>query len=186
MFYDCVFPHFYMVRHGQSQANAEGWFSGQIDTPLTDLGREQAACARDLVKSVCSEAGVIISSRLSRAADTAKIINGALNLPHDYIEDLAEIDFGTWTRQPHSDEAIKAKYTAMENPPGGESWAGFDARVQRGVSAALKLAHTRIPVLVCHGGVIKSMGRTLKRPISHVENCAVYQITRGGDITVIS
>ena len=33
----------YLVRHGQSQANAKGiWQGAQIDTPLTELGRTQA------------------------------------------------------------------------------------------------------------------------------------------------
>ena len=33
----------YLVRHGQSQANARGiWQGAQIDTPLTELGRTQA------------------------------------------------------------------------------------------------------------------------------------------------
>lgn len=34
---------FYIIRHGQSEANAKGILQGsQIDTPLTELGRSQA------------------------------------------------------------------------------------------------------------------------------------------------
>ena len=37
------------LRHGESVANAEGWLSGQVDTPLTERGRDQARqAARDL------------------------------------------------------------------------------------------------------------------------------------------
>ena len=32
----------YFVRHAESQANAEGRFAGQQDSPLTERGRRQA------------------------------------------------------------------------------------------------------------------------------------------------
>lgn len=40
---------FYMLRHGQTVANAMGYLSGSLDTPLTSLGRQQAAALPKLL-----------------------------------------------------------------------------------------------------------------------------------------
>lgn len=61
------------IRHGESVANTEGRLQGQMDSPLTDLGREQAhALARRLVRE-CWPVSSIHSSDLRRAAETAEI-----------------------------------------------------------------------------------------------------------------
>ena len=60
------------VRHGQSEANRDGWFAGQLDAPLTPLGIEQARQARELLADYAFERAV--SSDLCRAHATAEII----------------------------------------------------------------------------------------------------------------
>jgi len=76
--------HLYFVRHGQSQANVDRIFAGQFDTPLTALGKEQAGHAAQQAKKLAI--GHIISSPLSRAHDTAKIIAAAIGYPIENIE----------------------------------------------------------------------------------------------------
>lgn len=85
----------YFVRHGLSQFNVERRFAGTIDTPLTPEGRAQARIAAEKAKKLNID--LIISSPLSRAYETAKIIATEINYPKDKIELnplLAERDYG--------------------------------------------------------------------------------------------
>jgi probable phosphoglycerate mutase len=64
-----VVTHVILIRHGQSQGNAEGRFGGHTDTPLSPKGRRQAqATARALASEKFS---AIYSSDLPRAIETA-------------------------------------------------------------------------------------------------------------------
>lgn len=61
--------HVVMIRHGQSQGNAEGRFGGHTDTPLSTLGRKQAAATASALANETFNA--IYSSDLPRAVATA-------------------------------------------------------------------------------------------------------------------
>lgn len=61
--------HVVMIRHGQSQGNAEGRFGGHTDTPLSTLGRKQAAATASALANETFNA--IYSSDLPRAVETA-------------------------------------------------------------------------------------------------------------------
>ena len=64
-----VNTHVVIIRHGQSQGNAEGRFGGHTDTPLSPRGRRQAqATAKALAAEKFS---AIYSSDLPRAIETA-------------------------------------------------------------------------------------------------------------------
>jgi broad specificity phosphatase PhoE len=61
--------HVLLIRHGQSQGNAEGRFGGHTDTPLSARGRRQAEAT---AKALASEKfTTIYSSDLKRAVETA-------------------------------------------------------------------------------------------------------------------
>ena len=62
-----------LVRHGQSEWNADGRWQGQADSPLSDLGRRQAREAARAIGAV----DAIWSSDLQRAAVTWAAVRGA-------------------------------------------------------------------------------------------------------------
>ncbi|HXF42725.1 MAG TPA: histidine phosphatase family protein [Pyrinomonadaceae bacterium] len=69
----------FLIRHGQSNGNAEGRFGGHSDTPLSDLGIKQAkktaiALAREGITA-------IYSSDLDRAVQTAQPLSQLTGLP---------------------------------------------------------------------------------------------------------
>jgi broad specificity phosphatase PhoE len=91
----------YFARHGQTQANLEKRFSGKKDTPLTPVGREQAAEIGSVLKR---ELGIrprvaCVASPLQRARTTMEIARHVLELPAEGCTidpRIQEIDLGQW------------------------------------------------------------------------------------------
>src|ERR671931_644941 len=86
---------FYFVRHGESEANAAGRFSGRLDSPLTDRGRRQAEAVADALADVRFDR--IVATPLSRSLDTALVIARRRRMPVEVERDLIEIDVGDRT-----------------------------------------------------------------------------------------
>ncbi len=84
--------HVVIIRHGQSQGNAEGRFGGHTDTPLSPLGRRQAeATARALASE---NFAAIYSSDLPRAIETATPLARLTRAPLETTEALRERSVG--------------------------------------------------------------------------------------------
>jgi broad specificity phosphatase PhoE len=74
-----VTTHVLLIRHGQSEGNAEGRFGGHTATPLSPRGRKQAeATARALARQKLS---AIYSSDLARAIESARPLARLSHLP---------------------------------------------------------------------------------------------------------
>jgi len=83
-----------LLRHGQSEWNAEGRWQGQSDIALTDLGRRQAFAAAQRLGVV----DAIVCSDLRRASDTAQILSEHLGVGPVVVEPLfRERDAGEWS-----------------------------------------------------------------------------------------
>ena len=84
-----------LVRHGETDWNKAGRFQGQIDIPLNENGRNQAAAARDFLREIPIDRAW--SSTLSRPTETAQIILEAHpDVPLTQIDGLVEIGHGLW------------------------------------------------------------------------------------------
>ncbi len=81
----------YVVRHGQTEWNLENRCQGISDIPLTQKGIDEAYKLQELVKSLNID--VVISSPLSRARETAKILIDN-KLPVNTDDRLTERDWG--------------------------------------------------------------------------------------------
>ncbi len=87
----------YFIRHGETKWNTIGKIQGWKDSRLTDLGINQANKAAEyLNKYESTNIDIIYSSDLSRAYDTAEIINNKLKLDIIESELLRENSFGIW------------------------------------------------------------------------------------------
>ncbi len=85
----------YFIRHGESQFNVQKRFAGRTNTPLTSDGRKQAKAAAKEIKEFGID--LIVSSPLSRALETAKIIAKEIGYPEKdiHINSLViERDYG--------------------------------------------------------------------------------------------
>jgi probable phosphoglycerate mutase len=124
----------HLVRHGDTQQSAEGFFAGDINPPLTEKGERQAeAAARVLEKQ--GLAAIYVSPKL-RARQTAEPIARACKLEPTVEDGLREIAYGAWEGRKESEikqsdpDAFNA-WTgdpALVSPPGGESAFGIAAR----------------------------------------------------------
>jgi 2,3-bisphosphoglycerate-dependent phosphoglycerate mutase len=62
-----------LLRHGQSEGNAQGVFTGWQDVPLTELGFVQARRAGELLRSACVLPDIVHTSLRRRAITTANL-----------------------------------------------------------------------------------------------------------------
>jgi len=144
-----------LVRHGETDWNADGRLQGHTDRPLSEFGRLQAQRLAEELEA----------SDLSRARETAEILGERLGLPVSLDSDLREKDWGNW-------EGL----TAVERDRVefvGESTEAHQERMLR----ALRRISERHPgdrrvLVVTHGGSMRrvqtaAMGMAL--PV--VENC---------------
>ncbi|MBX3181622.1 MAG: histidine phosphatase family protein [Polyangiaceae bacterium] len=137
-----------LVRHGESQANTEGRMQGTLDSPLTELGREQARALGRWLAGQALGLDAAYCSPLSRAAETAAILGQALGLTPTPLPDLAEIDAGSLEGldlagiQAAHPSFLERDITRLGDfeEYGGEGYAAVQARVAR-LFEQLKAAH---------------------------------------------
>ena len=157
---------FWFVRHGESVANAEGWYSGWVDTPLTPAGEAQAAAARaGLIEGL---AGARLSrclvSDLSRARRTAEILLDCPELrgtPVHVLPELRERCMGELagvTRAQAAEDGRWARLLAPWEaiPAGGESHQGCLRRVVAALRAWEHAGGGRV-LVVGHGGWMRDL-----------------------------
>ena len=130
----------YLVRHGETEWNAEGRTQGQTDIPLSDKGKNQAQAVQSLLQSVAIDA--VYSSDLSRTLETAQIIVEDRNLQVQTNKDLRERYFGKFEGLTLKEKELKYPEEfkdSTENdiyfePPGGESIEQTYNRIARPLS----------------------------------------------------
>jgi glucosyl-3-phosphoglycerate phosphatase len=144
-------------RHGRTEWNASGRFQGQLDPPLDDVGRAQAArTAPHLAAALRDEQVVVVSSDLQRAVDTAGALAPLLGVPVRLDERLREHGLGCWeglTRVEVAEQYPEQYAEWMAGRPvpgrGGEAQAAVAARA---LAAVDDLPAASTAVLVTHGG----------------------------------
>ncbi len=169
-----------MLRHGQTEFNAGSRMQGQLDTHLSDLGREQAAAAAEVLAK--RQPLLIVSSDLQRALDTAVSLGERSGLPVGVDERLRETHLGDWQGLTHLevDAAAPGARIAWRNnarwaPHGGESRVDVAARgmplMRELVSGQIEWGTDepeRPVVLVAHGGLIAALtAALLKLPVEN-------------------
>ena len=88
-----------MLRHGQTDYNATNRMQGQLDTDLSDLGRNQAGAAAEVLAK--RQPLLIVSSDLRRAHDTALVLGERSGLPVEVDTRLRETHLGDWQDLTH-------------------------------------------------------------------------------------
>jgi probable phosphoglycerate mutase len=150
----------YLVRHGQSAGNAEGRFGGHSPTPLSELGRKQAAVTADLLARERIDA--IYSSDLLRAVETAKPLANLLGMPiietpifrERHVGVLEGLTFDE-SKEMYPDDYYalihrRINHTITE----GESYRDLLDRVSKGLQEIFRKHMGRKVVIYSHTGAI--------------------------------
>jgi broad specificity phosphatase PhoE len=124
-----------LVRHGETEWNAEETFRGRADVALNENGLKQAELLGAYLKDEKIDA--VYSGPLQRAVKTAKAIAAPHKLPVNIAESLNDINCGEWEGKPLTFvEAIYQDVYAdwLDTPeqtrlPGGESLDEVNSRV---------------------------------------------------------
>jgi len=156
-------------RHGQTIWNAERRFQGQSDIPLDETGQAQAERAARLLAALRPD--LILSSDLSRAAQTAAPLARLTGLDVTLDKDLRERSGGAW--EGLTDTEIRTRYPvehASWTPPDGEPSAVVAERVAGALHRAAEAASrpdssAGLAVVVSHGAALRlGMSRLLGMP----------------------
>lgn len=181
----------YMLRHGKPQFPDErSYVYGWTDYPLSALGREQAKRIGDVLSSIRFDR--IISSDLSRAAETADIVAASQRPPLREVErdpGLREINMGEWDGKAVAE--IKENYVdifrergldlANVAAPGGETFVRLRERglkaferitlASEGLSRILLVAHGACMWSIISGIFGMDLGDIFRFGLDH---CAVH------------
>ena len=163
-----------LIRHGQSTANAQGVWQGQMEFPLSETGRRQARLAGNALADEPIDG--LYSSPLGRAYETAEIIarQTGFSGPIPTCDGLTERGGGileghTWEERKARNPELVEKFLAL---PEEERWSLVGAETDEEVVprfeealCAIRARHpaqeggTRV-VVVSHGGVMRAYLRT--------------------------
>ncbi|WBM69606.1 adenosylcobalamin/alpha-ribazole phosphatase [Buttiauxella sp. WJP83] len=157
----------WLVRHGQSQANVDGLYSGISETPLTEQGIVQAQAVGNFLNHV--EFEKVLCSELGRAQHTMQLILQQRRIPVITEPRLNEMNFGDWEMCHHRDlQRVDAKnYAAWcedwQNvvPNNGEGFQRFSERVREFAASISSLHQEENLLIVSHQGVLSLLIATL-------------------------
>jgi 2,3-bisphosphoglycerate-dependent phosphoglycerate mutase len=165
-------PILVLIRHGQSLWNKQNRFTGWVDVPLTETGREEARAAGAKLKHIRFD--VAYTSSLQRADETLRLILEAIgqtSCPVIRDRALNERDYGDLagldkaeTAKRHGEDQVKIWRRSFDvAPPNGESLKMTAARTlpffDRAVMGDIRQG---LNVLVCaHGNSNRSIAMEL-------------------------
>ena len=144
-----------IVRHGETEWNVLRRRQGQLDSPLTRRGRDQARAMAATVTTMRADS--VFSSPLGRARATAETISKALGEPVQVVDELREVDHGDMAGLDATeiDERWPGAMAHRERDkfdwrfPGGESYRDAAARA-RAALAVVASSTPRRPLIVTH------------------------------------
>jgi len=158
----------YVVRHGETEYNAQGRYCGILDIPLNKKGFVQA---HDLATRLSGKKiDIVISSPMIRAKQTAEIVCTVLNLRYIIHKQLAERSVGVFEGLTH-DEAMN-KYPNLwvrqptkkldDAPDGGETLRHGCNRIDNLMTQLRQLYENNSILVICHAFVSQAIHRYCK------------------------
>lgn len=169
-----------LIRHGETDWNAQSRIQGRTDIPLNAAGLEQAARISETLRE--QEWHRVVTSPLQRAADTGRIIASELGLDAlEHREDLIERFFGLAEGLPPGPEldAVRVSFGEYQDAETEEEVGS------RGV-AALELLHETYLgerlIVVGHGSYLRcTLDRLLSIKAPRINNTGLTLLQRHSD-----
>ncbi len=171
----------YIVRHGETQWNAQGRIQGRQDIALNDQGRRQIEHAANELQGRNFTA--MITSPLARAKESGAILAQALSIG-EVLEDarLIERDFGELDGA-HFNEDVRHRLY-QEKVQGAESLAEVGERMLAAVEDYAR-KYSGDVLIVSHGSAITQLLKRidpLLQPVHiHLNNASISLVEASAD-----
>ena len=185
----------HLVRHGQTNFNAERRVQGQHDSVLDDVGIAQAEELRSSIEALAPSA--VYSSSNVRAKHTADILTANMPIEVECLDSLREIYMGPWQERLWHDvaETETIQFTNFMGQPnrfsieGAETFAELQTRGVGAIEEIISCECAKLSsgsttnalevLIVSHGAILKTiMAHYANVPIAHMwtephlENCS--------------
>jgi 2,3-bisphosphoglycerate-dependent phosphoglycerate mutase len=155
-----------LLRHGRSRADDEGVHEGRYNSPLTEVGRDQARRLARRWEDTDVRFDRVVCSSLVRARETAEIVGTALGVTVEVSDLWMERDNGPLAGLTE-DEAdarfppppFRSRWAPLTTS-GGESIEALHRRASEALEALLRGPGERL-LIVAHGGVLNAAMRVL-------------------------
>lgn len=170
----------FLVRHGVTDWNLEGRYTSTTDIELHDSARR----ALEPTARLLAPSGVrrVLTSPMKRAVATVEILRelGAVNVPHEVVNGLRELDFGQFEGRSGSEMRrgrladAYAQWMRVHDgfsaPPGGEGLASASARARRVLDRVAASGENTLAV--SHGYLLRILVVTAVRhlPVSAIRS----------------
>ena len=150
----------YIVRHGETEANKQGYVQGWTDVPLNENGRILAELTGHGIKGIRFDH--CFSSPLSRARETAEILlrESGNSVSVSFDERIKEMNFGSFEGMSVREEQV-AQF--LKDPvvdfkiPGGESIQEVMKRTQEFLKELIARDDDKTYLVSTHGCALRAM-----------------------------
>jgi broad specificity phosphatase PhoE len=167
-----------LARHGETTGNSRGLILGRKEYPLTERGIRTTSKLADIIKErippppgapfplgdgfepwprvTTAIKGIIISSPLGRAVESARIYAGRTGWQIEVVAAMAELSSGEWEGQPRALVAPGKPFirtTWEDRPPGGEGYLDGESRLAGTVLTIRGMDDYDIALVVGHAGI---------------------------------
>ena len=190
-----------LVRHGESEWNRAGRIQGQINSPLTDLGINQAKAIREYLSGILLNQQLeIYTSPLDRALQTAEIIAHGIEYPSRKIiieERLNDFNVGEisgtfgWDKVAEifpEQAQLRLQDPMRFHPSEGESGAEFEARLRSLLEDLMD--DGTLKLMVSHGivnkfirGILKNLSGKEMVELGESQN-TIYRLEQGEETEI--
>ena len=190
-----------LIRHGESEWNRAGRIQGQVNSPLTDLGINQAKAIRDYLSGILINQELeIYTSPLDRALQTAEIIAQGIDYPSRKIiieERLNDFNLGEisgtfgWDKVAEifpEQAQLKLQDPMRFHPSGGESGIEFQVRLRSLLEDLMD--DGTLKLMVSHGivnkfirGILKNLSGKEMVELGESQN-TIYRLEQGEEMEI--
>lgn len=98
----------FLVRHGRTALNAEGWLRGRLDPPLDEVGEAEVADLAKAFEALDLKPRRVLAGPLTRTRQTARAIADRCGLHVEVDDRPVDRDCGRWTGEPA--DLLRARY----------------------------------------------------------------------------
>lgn len=142
----------YLIRHGETDWNAKRKIQGQTDIPLNSNGKQQAEEAANEIVNLKIDR--IISSDLSRAKETAEIINKKIGVKITLDKRLREENFGDYEGR-IIEEITDEEWNVLNETPEKIHGESRNQLYERAKSFISQIKEDENILVVTHGGLLR-------------------------------